>query len=81
MGGGAGWRQPARASSLATHCHLDPCPHAAPACRVAEHEPLVLLCIAAATINQAATKRVPDRHRAVLQGFAFLQEYSDARWV
>ena len=39
----------------------------------------MLLCIAAATINQAATKRVPDRHRAVLQAFAFLQEYSDAR--
>jgi hypothetical protein len=39
----------------------------------------VLLCIGAALANQAATKRVPDRHRAVLQAFAFLQEYGDAR--
>lgn len=50
-------------------------------CRVAPQEPLVLLCIAAALLNQAATKRVPNRHRAVLQAFAFLQEYSDARWA
>lgn len=49
--------------------------------RVAPHEPLVLLCIAAALLNQAATKRVPNRHRAVLQAFAFLQEYGDARWA
>lgn len=49
--------------------------------RVSPNEPLVLLCIAAALINQAATKKVADRHRAVLQAFAFLQEYGDCRWA
>ena len=39
----------------------------------------MLLCIAAALVNQATTRRVPDRHRAVLQAFAFLQEYSKHR--
>lgn len=48
--------------------------------RVSPHDPLVLLCIAAALLNQAATKKVADRHRAVLQAFAFLQEYGDRRW-
>lgn len=47
--------------------------------RVSPHEPLVLLCIAAALLNQAATKKVADRHRAVLQAFAFMQEYGDCR--
>lgn len=47
--------------------------------RVSPHEPLVLLCIATALLNQAATKKVADRHRAVLQAFAFLQEYGDCR--
>ncbi|GAB4822338.1 hypothetical protein N2152v2_009384 [Parachlorella kessleri] len=47
--------------------------------RVKPEEPLVLLCIAAALVNQATTRRVPDRHRAVLQAFAFLQEYSKHR--
>ena len=41
----------------------------------------MLLCIAAALVNQAATKRVADRHRAVLQAFAFLNEYSQHRCV
>lgn len=49
--------------------------------RLSPQEPLVLLCIAAALLNRGSTKRVPDRHRAVLQAFAFLQEYSEARCV
>ncbi|EFN59685.1 hypothetical protein CHLNCDRAFT_133218 [Chlorella variabilis] len=67
------------------HCHLLNTQYAEALCeyfhayRVGHSEPLVLLCIAAALVNQAATKRVPDRHRAVLQAFAFLQEYGDAR--
>ena len=36
-------------------------------------EPLLLLCIGTTYINLAVSKRVPDRNRAVLQGFAFLQ--------
>ncbi|KAL4427748.1 hypothetical protein ABPG75_001837 [Micractinium tetrahymenae] len=70
---------------LLGHCHLLNTQYSEAlgeyfhAYRVAPHEPLVLLCIAAALLNQAATKRVPNRHRAVLQAFAFLQEYGDAR--
>ena len=47
--------------------------------RFAPDEPLVLLCIATALVNQAASKHVPDRHAAVLQAFGFLQEYSRRR--
>lgn len=47
--------------------------------RFAPDEPLVLLCIASALVNQAASKHVPDRHAAVLQAFGFLQEYSRKR--
>ncbi|KAI7842713.1 hypothetical protein COHA_003644 [Chlorella ohadii] len=67
------------------HCHLLNTSYAEAlgeyfhAYRVSPHEPLVLLCIAAALLNQAATKKVADRHRAVLQAFAFLQEYGDRR--
>ncbi|PRW60262.1 general transcription factor 3C polypeptide 3 isoform X1 [Chlorella sorokiniana] len=67
------------------HCHLLNTSYAEAlseyfhAYRVSPHEPLVLLCIAAALLNQAATKKVADRHRAVLQAFAFLQEYGDCR--
>ncbi|GAX74553.1 hypothetical protein CEUSTIGMA_g2003.t1 [Chlamydomonas eustigma] len=38
-------------------------------------EPLLSLCIAIAYLNLATTKKVPDRNRAVLNGFAFMQEY------
>jgi general transcription factor 3C polypeptide 3 (transcription factor C subunit 4) len=47
--------------------------------RVAPKEPLVLLSIAAGLLNLATTRRVHDRHRAILQAFAFLQEYSSTR--
>jgi hypothetical protein len=36
-------------------------------------EPLLLLCIGCTFINLAASKKAPDRNRAVLQGFAFLE--------
>ena len=36
-------------------------------------EPLLLLSIAVAYLNLASTKKVPDRNRAVLNGFAFMQ--------
>ena len=36
-------------------------------------KPLVLLCIGVALLNQVMQKKVPDRDRAVLQCFAFLQ--------
>lgn len=39
----------------------------------ARREPLTLLCIAVALLNQVMSKKVPDRDRAVLQVFAFLQ--------
>ena len=41
--------------------------------RLAPQEPLVLLCIGVALLNQVMQKKVPDRDRAVLQCFAFLQ--------
>ena len=47
--------------------------------RFAPDEPLVLLSIAVALVNQAASKHVPDRHAAVLQAFGFLQEYGRRR--
>jgi general transcription factor 3C polypeptide 3 (transcription factor C subunit 4) len=47
--------------------------------RFAPDEPLVLLCIASALVNQAASRHVPDRHTAVVQAFGFLQEYSRRR--
>lgn len=47
--------------------------------RLGPDEPLVLLCIATALTNQAASRYVPDRHAAVLQAFAFLQEYGRRR--
>lgn len=36
-------------------------------------EPLLLMCIGVAFLNLATGRKVPDRNRAVLQGFAFLQ--------
>lgn len=36
-------------------------------------EPLTLLSIAAALLNQVMSKKVPDRDRAVVTVFAFLQ--------
>lgn len=36
-------------------------------------EPLTLLCIAVAYIQQAMTRKVDDRNRTILQAFAFLQ--------
>ena len=75
----SGWECPFR-----FHCGLKrspaACLHRRLPHRVRPQEPLVLLCIAAALVNQAATKYVPDRHRAVLQAFAFLNEYSEHRW-
>lgn len=41
--------------------------------KYARDEPLVLLCIAVTMLNQAMSKKVADRDRAVLQIFAFLQ--------
>ena len=40
-------------------------------------EPLLLLSIAVAHLNLATTKKVPDRNRAVLTGFAFMQVGTD----
>lgn len=42
-------------------------------------EPLLLLCAGINLINLAGTRRVPDRNKAVLQAFAFLQDYSRHR--
>jgi hypothetical protein len=39
----------------------------------ARREPLTLLCLAVTMLNQVMSKKVPDRDRAVLQVFAFLQ--------
>ena len=39
----------------------------------ARQEPLPLLCMGVALLNQVMTKKVLDRNRAVLQVFAFLQ--------
>lgn len=39
----------------------------------ARKEPLTLLCLAVTMLNQVMSKKVPDRDRAVLQVFAFLQ--------
>ncbi|KAK9830261.1 hypothetical protein WJX72_010654 [[Myrmecia] bisecta] len=47
--------------------------------RLAPREPLTLLCIGVAYINQAMSKKVLDRDHAVLQAFAFLQEYAEYR--
>lgn len=41
--------------------------------RLNPHEPLTLLCIALAYIQQAMTRKVDDRNRTILQAFAFLQ--------
>ena len=41
--------------------------------RLSPHQPLTLLCIALAYIQQAMTRKVDDRNRTVLQAFAFLQ--------
>jgi hypothetical protein len=41
--------------------------------RLAPAEPLPLLCLGALQLAQALTKRVPDRDRALLAAFAFLQ--------
>lgn len=35
--------------------------------------PLILLCIGVAHLNQAISRKVPDRDRAILAAFAFLQ--------
>jgi general transcription factor 3C polypeptide 3 (transcription factor C subunit 4) len=42
-------------------------------------EPLLYLLIGVTHINLAMHRRVADRHRAVLAGFAFLQEYEARR--
>lgn len=47
--------------------------------RVKPQEPLVLLCVAAGMVNLATTRKVPDRHQAVMQAFALFQEYSRFR--
>lgn len=47
--------------------------------QVLPDEPLVLLSIGIAFINHAMTRRVTDRNRAVLVGFAFLQQYEKQR--
>ena len=41
--------------------------------RQGPRQPLTLLCIAVAYIQQAMTRKVDDRNRTVLQAFAFLQ--------
>ena len=40
---------------------------------LAPEEPLCLLCVAVAHLNQAVSRRVPDRDAAVLAAFAFFQ--------
>ncbi|KAL3150393.1 hypothetical protein ABBQ32_000232 [Trebouxia sp. C0010 RCD-2024] len=47
--------------------------------RLNPREPLTLLCIALAYIQQAMTRKVDDRNRTILQAFAFLQEYAQYR--
>lgn len=42
-------------------------------------EPLLALCIGVSYLSLAASRRVADRSRAVLTGFAFLQEYERRR--
>lgn len=41
--------------------------------RFLPNEPLLLMCIGVTFLNLATGRKVPDRNRAVLQGFAFLQ--------
>ena len=41
--------------------------------RLGPQQPLTLLCIGLAYIQQAMTRKVDDRNRTVLQAFAFLQ--------
>lgn len=50
-----------------------------PAAATPTDEPLLLLLIANAYCQWATTRRVIDRHRAVAQSFAFLQQYHAAR--
>ena len=47
--------------------------------RLAPREPLPLLCLAVAQLTQALSKKVPNRDRAVLTAFAFLQVQLHAR--
>lgn len=47
--------------------------------RLAPCEPLPLLCLAVAQLTQALSKKVPNRDRAVLTAFAFLQVRLHAR--
>ena len=39
----------------------------------APDEPLTLLCIGVAHLNQAMSRKVPDRDAALLAAFAFIQ--------
>lgn len=41
--------------------------------RLGPAQPLTLLCLAVAHVQHAMTRKVNDRHRTVLQAFAFLQ--------
>ncbi len=41
-------------------------------------EPLTLLCIGVMLLNGAMSRKTPDRDRAVLQVFAFLQARAPA---
>ena len=47
--------------------------------RLAPREPLPLLCLAVVQLTQALSKKVPNRDRAVLTAFAFLQVRLHAR--
>lgn len=47
--------------------------------RLAPCEPLPLLCLAVSQLTQALSKKVPNRDRAVLTAFAFLQARLRAR--
>ena len=57
---------------------LNECLHAY---RHAPQEPLILLCMGVAMLNQVMHKKVPDRNRGVLQAFAFLQAGSSPMYL
>lgn len=49
------------------------------ALRLNPQEPLILLSIGAALINKACAKKATNRHKTVLEAFAFLEEYAKQR--
>ena len=52
--------------------------------RMSQQQPLTLLCLAVAHVQQAMRRNVDDRNRTVLQAFAFLQVSIQAvmqQWV